>query len=131
VCEKKGHEDFWDVDADIIRSANSSINTERTTRWKLAEISSRRSYGTTRGAAIADSCNRITTWRSTRVILVSVADDIEAIFGYLTGNDDRPLYLPSVAAGARPDPGADDRADGARTVLDEGAVCLWPSLLRL
>src|SRR5215831_16900030 len=101
ACEKKD-EDFWDVDADVDSISRFILQyVSDNHRWNSPKYLIGESYGTTRGAAIVDFLQSNLNMALNGVVLVSVATDIEAIFG-LPGNDrPYPLFLPSFAAVAR------------------------------
>jgi carboxypeptidase C (cathepsin A) len=101
VCDRKD-EEFWGVDPDIDSiSRFISQYVSDNNRWTSPKYLLGESYGTTRGAAIADYLRARQNLSFNGLILVSVATDIEAIFAELPGND-RPyaVYLPGYAAAA-------------------------------
>ncbi|MBV8784745.1 MAG: hypothetical protein JOZ67_11210 [Gammaproteobacteria bacterium] len=93
-------EEFWSVDPDV-ESLSRFIAQYLSDngRWNSPKYLLGESYGTTRGAAIANFLRGKRALDLNGLILVSVATDIEAIFAEVPGND-RPysVYLPGFAA---------------------------------
>jgi len=98
VGEKKD-KDFWAVDPDI-ESLSWFIKQFVTEngRWNSPKYLLGESYGTTRSAGIVDYLQTREDMAFNGVVLVSVALDLQAIFG-APGNDrPYPLFVPSFAA---------------------------------
>ncbi len=96
---KAKDKDFWSVDPDI-ESVSRFIAqfTGEAGRWNSPKYLLGESYGTTRGAAIADYTQSKLGLAFNGVILVSVAMDLESIFDW-PGNE-RPyvFFLPTFTA---------------------------------
>lgn len=99
VCNHHDDE-FWSVDPDVesISRFIAQYSSDNG-RWNSPKYLLGESYGTTRGAAIANYLRGRRALDLNGLILVSVATDIEAIFAEVPGND-RPysVYLPAFAA---------------------------------
>jgi carboxypeptidase C (cathepsin A) len=91
--------DFWGVDPDIAEMSQfiKQFVTEHG-RWNSPKYLLGESYGTTRSAGIVDYLETRENMAFNGVILVSVALDIEAIFGWPGNDRPFPLFLPSFAA---------------------------------
>ena len=99
VCNHHDDE-FWSVDPDVDSISRFIAQyLSDNGRWNSPKYLLGESYGTTRGAAIADYLRGRRALDLNGLILVSVATDLEAIFADVPGND-RPysVYLPGFAA---------------------------------
>lgn len=99
AVDKGKEKDFWSVDPDIESISRFIAQyTEGTGRWNSPKFLLGESYGTTRGAAIADFLQARLGLALNGVVLVSVAMDLESLF-VLPGNErPYPFFLPSFTA---------------------------------
>ncbi len=98
VGESK-NKDFWGVDQDI-ESVSRFIKEYVSTngRWRSPKFLLGESYGSTRSGGIAKYLETNENMGLNGVILVSVALDIEAIFGWPGNDRPYPLILPTFTA---------------------------------
>ncbi len=96
---KAKDKDFWSVDPDI-ESVSRFIAqfTGEAGRWNSPKYLLGESYGTTRGAAIADYTQSNLGLAFNGVVLVSVAMDLASIFVFPGNERPYPLFLPTFTA---------------------------------
>jgi carboxypeptidase C (cathepsin A) len=96
---KAKDQDFWSVDTDI-ESVSRFIAqfTGEAGRWNSPKYLLGESYGTTRGAAIADYTQSNLGLAFNGVVLVSVAMDLESIFMSPGNERPYPFFLPTYTA---------------------------------
>lgn len=96
---KATNKDFWGADPDI-ESVSRFIAqfTSDAGRWNSPKYLLGESYGTTRGAAIADYTQSNLGLSFNGVVLVSVAMDLESIFMFPGNERPYPFFLPTFTA---------------------------------
>ena len=91
--------DFWGVDPDIESLSRFIAQfTGEAGRWNSPKFLLGESYGTTRGAAIADYLHAKLGLDLNGLVLVSVAMDLESIFLWPGNERPYPFYLPTYTA---------------------------------
>ncbi|MBL0209983.1 MAG: hypothetical protein IPQ13_03570 [Holophagaceae bacterium] len=96
---KATDKDFWSVDPDIESVARFIAQfTGEAGRWNSPKYLLGESYGTTRGAAIADYTQSNLGLAFNGVVLVSVAMDLESIFTFPGNERPYPFFLPTFTA---------------------------------
>ena len=96
---KAANKDFWTVDSDIESMSRFIAQfTGEAGRWNSPKYLLGESYGTTRGAAIADYTQSNLGLAFNGVVLVSVAMDLESIFDFPGNERPFPMFLPTYTA---------------------------------
>lgn len=96
---KAKDKDFWSVDPDIESISRFIAQfTGEAGRWNSPKYLLGESYGTTRGAAIADYAQSNLGLAFNGVVLVSVAMDLESIFVFPGNERPYPMFLPTFTA---------------------------------
>lgn len=96
---KAKDKDFWGVDPDIESLSRFIAQfTGEAGRWNSPKYLLGESYGTTRGAAIADYSQGNLGLAFNGVVLVSVAMDLESVFTWPGNERPFPYFLPTYTA---------------------------------